>query len=146
MKTLIQRVLKASVKVDGQTIGEIGPGILILLGITNGDSEKQADFLSNKIANLRIFKGSGTSEFDESVLEQKKEILVVSQFTLYGSCNKGRRPDFNDAARPEVAEPIYEMFVKKIEALGIQTARGKFGADMQVELVNDGPVTFLIEN
>jgi len=145
MKALIQRALKGSVRVDGEVIGEIGPGLVILLGVTHEDSEKQVDFLVNKIANLRLFSGD-SSEFDTSVLDEKKEVLVVSQFTLYGSCNKGRRPDFGEAARPEKAEPLYELFIKKMREAGLSVATGRFGADMKVELVNDGPVTILIEN
>jgi D-tyrosyl-tRNA(Tyr) deacylase len=146
MKALIQRSTGASVTVDGQEIGAIGPGLVVLLGVTNEDSEKDIDFLVNKIVNLRLFKGDGASEFDRSVLEEQKEVLVVSQFTLYGSCNKGRRPDFNEAARPEISEPLYDKFVEKMIETGLTVATGQFGADMKVALTNDGPVTLMIES
>jgi len=146
MKALIQRTTGASVKVDGQEIGAIGPGLVVFLGITHEDSEKDVDFLVNKIVNLRLFPGDGSSEFDKSVLEEEKEVLVVSQFTLYGGCNKGRRPDFNDAARPEQAEPLYDKFVERMIETGITVATGQFKASMKIELINDGPVTLIIES
>jgi D-tyrosyl-tRNA(Tyr) deacylase len=146
MKTLIQKVKEASVKIDGQTVSRIGPGVLVFLGITHGDGEKEADALAKKIANLRLFKGeSEKSVFDKSVLETSGEVLVVSQFTLYGSCKKGRRPDFTDAACPEIAEPLYKYFVERLQGLGARVATGQFGAYMHVSLVNDGPVTLMLE-
>lgn len=145
MKALIQRVTRASVTVDGKTIGEIEKGILVLLGITDTDTEKDVSYLALKIANLRVFKGD-KSGFDLSLLDTQGSLLVVSQFTLYGSTKKGRRPDFNAAARPEMAEPLYELFIKKAQEMGLNTATGRFGATMQVELINDGPVTLMIES
>lgn len=145
MKALIQRTTGAVVKIDGKPVGEIGPGLVILLGITQSDSERDIDYLVQKIVNLRVF-ASETSGFDNSLLDEKKEALVVSQFTLYGSCDKGRRPDFGEAARPEQAEPFYEKFVQKMREAGVTVATGQFGADMKVELVNDGPVTLMLES
>lgn len=145
MKALIQRVTKASVKVDGEIIGEIKKGLLVLLGLTDTDTEKEVSYLVEKIANLRVFKGD-KSGFDISLLDIQGDLLVVSQFTLYGSTKKGRRPDFNAAARPEMAETLYDLFIDKMRKTGLNVATGQFGADMQVELVNDGPVTLMIES
>lgn len=145
MKALIQRVTEAGVSVDGKRVGSIGPGLLVFLGIAEGDGEKEADFLVDKIVKLRIFPGE-KGHFDESLLEQKKEVLVVSQFTLYGSVKKGRRPDFSQAAKPEAAERLYKYFVQKMRETGLQVETGKFQAMMDVHLINDGPVTFLLES
>ena len=145
MKALIQRVSGASVRVDGEVIGQIGAGLVVLLGIRHEDSEKDAEYLVQKIVNLRLFP-SEKSGFDTSVLEEENEVLVVSQFTLYGSCKKGRRPDFGEAARPEQAEDLYNSFVEKMRETGLHVATGQFGAEMKVELVNDGPVTLMIES
>lgn len=144
MRTLIQRVNEAKVTVDQETVGEIGKGLLIFLGITHADTEKEADYLVNKIANLRLFPKE--SHFDQSPLEIKGEVLVVSQFTLYGSTKKGRRPDFNDSAPQNISKPLYEYFVKKMSETGLKTATGQFGAEMKVSLVNNGPATFLLES
>lgn len=145
MKALIQRVSRAKVTVEGKTIGEIDKGILVFLGITHEDSEKDVDYLLEKIINLRIFpKESG--HFDQSVQDIQGSLLIVSQFTLYGSIKKGRRPDFTASARPEPAEALYTSFVKKARKTGLEVATGEFGALMDVELVNDGPVTFQIES
>ena len=145
MKALVQRSKGAKVTVDDEVIGKIEAGLVVLLGITHEDSEKDVDFLVNKIVNLRIFPGTG-GEFDSSALDGKKEILVVSQFTLYGSCKKGRRPDFNDAAKPDKAELLYKLFVHKLGETGLKVATGKFQTTMQVDLNNDGPVTLMIES
>lgn len=145
MRALIQRSKGAKVTVEGEVIGEIGAGLVVLLGITHEDTEKDVDFLVQKIINLRIFPGE-KGEFDSSALDEKKEVLVVSQFTLYGSCNKGRRPDFNDAAKPEKAEALYDLFVEKVREAGLKVATGKFQAYMQVDLNNDGPVTLMLES
>jgi len=145
MKALIQRSKGAKVSVEGEVVGQIGPGLLVLLGVTHEDSEKDVDFLVQKIVNLRVFPGEG-GEFDTSALEGKREILVVSQFTLYGSCKKGRRPDFNDAAKPEHAEALYKIFVQKVRETGLTVATGQFQAYMQVDLNNDGPVTLMLES
>lgn len=145
MKALIQRVKKAKVIVENQITGEIDKGILVLLGITHEDENKDADYLVEKIINLRIFE-SEKSGFDFSLLDEKAELLVVSQFTLYGSCKKGRRPDFTSAAAPEKAKQLYEYFIEKCKEKGIKTETGIFGAHMEVELINDGPVTLEIES
>ena len=145
MKALIQRSKGAKVTVNDKVIGEISEGLVVLLGITHEDTEKDVDFLVQKIVNLRVFPGEG-GEFDTSALEGEKEVLVVSQFTLYGSCKKGRRPDFNDAAKPEQAERLYTIFVHKIRDTGLTVATGQFQAHMQVDLNNDGPVTLMLES
>jgi len=145
MKALIQRVSRAKVTVDEDLRGEIRKGIVVLLGVTPTDSEKDVRFLVEKIAHLRIFPGD-KSDFDRSVLEAEGALLVVSQFTLYGSTKKGRRPDFNAAAKPDFAQSLYERFVEKARETGLNVATGQFQAHMMVELVNDGPVTFMIES
>jgi len=145
MKALIQRVIRASVEVESEIVGEIGKGILILLGVAKDDGEKDADFLVNKITELRIFE-SGGKPMDLSVQDIKGELLVVSQFTLCGSTKKGRRPDFGDAALPEKANELYEYFVKECRKKVGKVETGRFGAMMKVSLVNDGPVTFMIES
>ena len=151
MKIVVQRVKKACVKVEGEVIGEIASGFLILLGITHGDSEAQADKLVEKISKLRVFEDPSTDsgqagKMNNNIADTKGDILVISQFTLYGDCRKGNRPSFIKAARPEVAEPLYQYFVKKIREKGIGVKTGKFGAYMEVELVNDGPTTFILES
>ena len=133
MRAVLTRVKSASVAVDGKTIGQIGQGFLILLGITHEDTEAQAVKLADKLVGLRIFETVGG------------EILVVSQFTLYGNCRKGRRPDFLAAARPEVAIPLYEKFVALCREKGFHTETGEFGADMLVQSVNDGPLTLIVD-
>lgn len=145
MKAVIQRVQYASVAVEGNIIGKIEKGFLILLGITHEDTEKDVLWLANKIKDLRVFEDEN-GKMNLSLEEVKGEVLIVSQFTLYGNCMKGRRPAFIDAARPEIAIPLYENFVKTFESFGIKTESGKFGADMKVELLNDGPVTLIIES
>src|SRR4051812_31216346 len=138
MRALVQRVRRASVTVDGETISAIGPGLLVLLGVTHADDEAAADRLADKVRALRIFEDH-EGKMNES-LGDGREVLVVSQFTLYGDARKGNRPSFVNAARPEVAEPLYERFRARLGAQG-----GVFGAHMEVELVNDGPVTLLLE-
>jgi D-aminoacyl-tRNA deacylase len=144
MRALLQRVSRASVTVDGQVLSEIGKGLLILLGIGHADSESQAEFLAEKIANLRIF-GDEQGKSNLSVLDINGAAIVVSQFTLYADARKGRRPSFTDAALPEVAAPLVERFVELLRAQGVPTQTGKFGADMKVEIHNDGPVTIWLE-
>ena len=144
MRALVQRVKNASVEVEKNEIAKIETGVLIFLGITQADSEKEAQLLVEKISNLRIFPADG-KELDKSVIDIQGEVLIVSQFTLYGSCEKGRRPDFNEAAKPEIAEPLYEKFIDFFRKTGVKVQSGKFGADMQVKLTNDGPCTFWIE-
>lgn len=144
MRAVIQRVSRARVTVGGEVTGEIAAGWLVLLGIAPNDSAKQVDWLAEKVANLRAF-ADADGKMNLSVLDVGGSVLVVSQFTLYGECLKGRRPGFTGAAPPAVAEPLYESFVVALRALGARVATGRFGADMQVELVNDGPVTFVID-
>lgn len=144
MRLLIQRVSQASVSVEKQAISSIGKGLLILLGVGHGDGEEQAQFLAEKTANLRIFEDDqGKSNL--SLLEVRGEAIVVSQFTLYADSRKGRRPSFIDAALPEVAEPLVNRFVELLRGQGVSTQTGKFGAHMEVEIHNDGPVTIWLE-
>lgn len=146
MRALVQRVIGGHVTIDGNEVGAIEKGVVILLGITPGDTEKEADFLAEKIANLRIFPAEGSdNDWDESLLDKNYKALIVSQFTLYGTCNKGRRPDFNEAARPDISKPLYEYFVEKVKTLGISVETGTFGADMMVNLTNWGPATLWLE-
>ncbi|MDO9302467.1 MAG: D-aminoacyl-tRNA deacylase [Anaerolineales bacterium] len=144
MRLLIQRVSHASVTVEQQTISKIGKGLLILLGVGHGDGESQAAFLAEKTANLRIFEDE-QGKTNLSVLDVKGEAIVVSQFTLYADTRKGRRPSFIDAALPEVAAPLVERFVELLRSHGVPTQTGQFGADMKVEIHNDGPVTIWLE-
>jgi D-aminoacyl-tRNA deacylase len=142
MRAVVSRVSTAAVTVAGTVVGEIGPGLLSLVGIGREDDAGRARELARKIAELRVF----TSEAGAvSVSDLGLPVLVVSQFTLYGDCRKGRRPSFVAAAPPQLAEPLYEAFVVALKALGVPVATGRFAADMQVELVNDGPVTFVLE-
>ncbi|MFA7277776.1 MAG: D-aminoacyl-tRNA deacylase [Candidatus Gracilibacteria bacterium] len=144
MKVLIQRVNAAQVSVDNEIISEIKRGLLVFVGVKPTDTMEEAIFLAEKVANLRLFPREN-QEFDLSVIDAKFELLIVSQFTLYGGCDKGRRPDFFDAARPEIAEPLYESFVKLLKDKNIPVQTGKFGAHMVVSLQNDGPATFTLE-
>ncbi|MFC1770824.1 D-aminoacyl-tRNA deacylase [Candidatus Margulisiibacteriota bacterium] len=145
MKAVIQRVNSASIHIEDKLYSKIGPGLLVLLGINHTDTEKEVEFITEKLINLRIFEDDN-DKMNLSVKDIEGEIMVVSQFTLYGSCQKGRRPSFDQAARPETAIPIYENFVNKLKAIynnKIQT--GKFGAMMKINLENNGPVTFILE-
>ncbi|MDX1377685.1 MAG: D-aminoacyl-tRNA deacylase [Anaerolineales bacterium] len=144
MRALIQRVSHASVTVDQQTISSIGKGLLILLGVGHDDGEAQTTFLAKKITNLRIFEDE-QGKTNLSILDVKGEAIIVSQFTLYADTRKGRRPSFIDAALPEVAEPIVDRFAELLRGHGVPTQTGKFGAHMQVEIHNDGPVTIWLE-
>ena len=144
MRALLQRVSRASVTVEGRVISQIGKGLLILLGIGQADSESQAEFLAEKIANLRIFEDQ-QGKTNLSVLDVKGAAIVVSQFTLYADARKGRRPSFTDAALPELAAPLVERFVELLRGHGVPTQTGEFGAHMQVEIHNDGPVTVWLE-
>ncbi len=145
MRIVLQRVQNASVTVDGGKIAAIGRGLLILLGIGHGDGQAEADFLAEKCANLRIFEDDA-GKTNLSVLDIKGEALVVSQFTLYADARKGRRPSFTDAAPPAIAEPLVRYFAERLAALEIPTCTGLFGANMQVELINDGPFTVVLEH
>ncbi len=144
MRAILQRVSKASVTVEGQVISSIGPGLLILLGVGHGDGEEHAAFLADKVANLRIFEDEA-GKTNLSILDVKGEAIVVSQFTLYADTRKGRRPSFTDAALPGVAAPLVERFVELLRAQGVPTQTGQFGAHMQVEIHNNGPVTIWLE-
>ena len=144
MKAVIQRVSSASVIVEGKTVGAIGQGILVLLGVEKGDSEAQADWLAEKTAGLRIFSDS-EGKMNLGINEVNGSLLVVSQFTLAGNCAKGKRPSFDTAAPPEEGKRLYEYFVQAARRAGVPVETGIFQADMQVALVNDGPVTFILE-
>ena len=146
MRILLQRVNYASVKVDGEVKGEITKGVLLFVGITHNDTEKDAAYLAEKIANLRIFEDED-GKMNRSVLDIGGEALVISQFTLYGDCRKGRRPGFADAAEPGFADQLYQKFTELLKQQGVtKVANGVFGADMKVKLENDGPVTFIVES
>ena len=145
MRAVIQLVKEASVTVDDSMIAEIGPGLLVLLGVHKNDTPRDARILAEKIANLRIFPDQGKL-MNLSVLDVGGEMLVVSQFTLYGDCRKGRRPSYSEAAPPQLAEKLYEMFIRETAKLNIPVSGGKFQAMMDVKLVNQGPVTLLIDS
>ncbi len=144
MKALIQRVKRASVTIGGELYSKIDKGLLVFLGVEKGDTVENCEKLSQKVLNLRIFEDEN-DKMNLSVNDVKGEILVVSQFTLCGDCKKGTRPSFDKAAHPDIAVKLYEDFVGKIRASGLKTETGKFRAMMDVELVNDGPVTFMVE-
>lgn len=145
MRIVVQRVREASVSVDGETVGAIGPGLVVLVGFTADDDPERACWMADKVANLRIFSDEA-GRMNRSVLDVSGELLAVSQFTLYGDATKGRRPSFIRAARPEVAIPLYESFLAELrELLPGAVQSGRFGAAMEVALVNDGPVTLVIE-
>ena len=145
MRALVQRAAAGSVDVAGELIGEIGKGLVILLGVTHSDTEKDAAFLAEKCMNLRIFEDDA-GKMNRSLLDVGGEALIISQFTLYGDASHGRRPSFTEAARPEVAIPLYEKFVELCRGYGVRVATGRFGAEMLVSIRNDGPVTILAES
>jgi D-tyrosyl-tRNA(Tyr) deacylase len=145
MKAVIQRVKESSVSIESEIISSIKRGLLILLGVAKGDQKAEADYLSEKVANLRIFEDEN-GKMNRSILETGGEALVVSQFTLLGDCRKGRRPSFIAAAKPEDANALYEYFANRLEDKGISVQKGKFQAMMDVALVNDGPVTLIVES
>jgi D-tyrosyl-tRNA(Tyr) deacylase len=144
MKIVLQRVLRSSVSVDDEVVGEIGKGLMILFGAEKGDSDEAVNALADKVLNLRIF-ADDQGKMNRSCLDVKGEILVVSQFTLAGDCSRGRRPGFDNAAAPEEAEGLYQNFIKNLVESKLKIQEGRFGAHMQVDLVNDGPVTFILE-
>lgn len=144
MKAVLQRVLSASVECEGKTVSEIGKGFMVLLGVTKTDTQAEADILASKIAGLRIFEDEN-GKMNVGLAEAGGELLVISQFTLYGSCKRGRRPDFLAAARPETAIPLYEKFVARCAENGFRVETGEFGADMKVDSLNDGPLTLILD-
>lgn len=144
MRAILQRVTKGQVTIAGRVSGAINAGLVILLGVGNDDTEADLALLVNKIVNLRIF-ADAEGKFNLSALDMKAELLVVSQFTLYADCRKGRRPSFTDAARPEVAAPMCDLLVERLRLLGCKVETGEFGADMLVEIHNDGPVTIWLD-
>jgi D-tyrosyl-tRNA(Tyr) deacylase len=145
MRALVQRVSRAEVRVASAAVARIGKGLLVLLGVRRGDSEREAEYLARKVAELRIFEDAG-GKLNLSLAEVGGEMLVVSQFTLYADCRKGRRPSFTEAAPPEEARRLYEHFCQAVVALGVPVATGVFQEMMEVELVNAGPVTLLVES
>ena len=144
MKIVIQRVLEAEVKVEGKLISKIGKGCLVLLGVTHTDTKENADYLVKKICKLRIFADE-KNKMNLSLRDVKGELLIVSQFTLYANCKEGNRPSFTEASKPEKAKEIYEYFCEECEKNDIKVQKGIFGADMKVKLINDGPVTIILE-
>ena len=145
MRAVVQRVQRASVRVAGETVGEIGPGLLVLLGVGQADTEAAADYLADKVAGLRIFDDDA-GRMNRAVGEIGGAALVVSQFTLFGDVRRGKRPSFDAAARPESARRLYEYFVDKLRSAGLRCETGRFQETMEVELVNDGPVTILLDS
>ena len=144
MRAVVQRVSRAAVVIDGETVGAIERGLLVLLGVAPADTAAEAQWLAEKIAGLRIFNDE-VDKMNLSVADVGGAVLVVSQFTLHGDCRKGRRPSFIGAATPDIAVPLYEAFINALRALGLPVATGRFGAMMQVELINDGPVTLILD-
>ena len=144
MKILIQRVSFAKVEVDGKIVGEIGAGVLVFVGITHTDTAIESAWLANKLVGLRIFEDA-QGKINQSIIDQKGSALIISQFTLYAECNDGRRPSFTEAAPPEIAKPLYEKFVEDVKKSGVPIATGIFGAEMKVSLLNNGPVTLILE-
>src|SRR5215813_12534356 len=145
MRAVVQRVSRCKVTVDGKVVGEIGAGLLVLLGVSKEDTEAAADYSAEKIIELRIFEDDA-GKMNVSVLDKGGEVLVVSQFTLYGDVRRGKRPSFDAAARPEEARRLYEYFVQKVRVAGVRCETGEFQAMMDVELVNDGPVTIMLDS
>jgi D-tyrosyl-tRNA(Tyr) deacylase len=145
MKALVQRVSRASVSVNERIVGKIGPGLVVFLGVAQGDSKEDATYLANKVANLRVFADE-SSHFSLSALDTRGDILIVSQFTLLGDTRKGRRPDFTAAAPPNLAKQLYESFVEQVRATGLKAETGLFQEHMLVEIHNDGPVTISLES
>ena len=145
MRAVVQRVSEASVKVDGQCVGSIGTGLVVLLGVDKGDSDQDADYIAEKIAGLRVFPDD-QQRMNLSVVDVGGSVLMISQFTLLGDVRRGRRPSFTDAAEPEMADQLYEHCNRQLRLHGVTVATGIFRADMQVQLINDGPVTILLDS
>jgi D-tyrosyl-tRNA(Tyr) deacylase len=145
MKALVQRVTRASVSVEGKVVGKIGPGLVVFIGVANGDSTEDIQYLTRKLVELRIFDDAD-GKFNLSALDVKGELLLVSQFTLLATTRKGRRPGFTDAAAPEIAETLFNQFVEQVRARGLKVETGRFQAHMLVEINNDGPVTIFIDS
>lgn len=145
MKALIQRIQEGSVQVDGEIVGKIGQGLLVFLGAGEGDESADLEYVFNKVIHLRIFEDEA-GKMNLSLMDVKGELLIVSQFTLYADIRKGRRPSFDNAMKPDAAKKMYERFIEMAKEKGIQTQHGVFGADMKVSLVNDGPVTIMVES
>ena len=145
MRACLQRVLRAKVKVGNDVFGQIASGMVVLLGVSNEDTETDIEWMAQKILNLRFFSDEA-GQMNRSIVDVEGEVLIVSQFTLFGDCRKGRRPSFVQAASPDQAEAYYEKFIHRTRAAGVTVATGKFRADMQLELVNDGPVTLWIDS
>lgn len=145
MRAVIQRVLQGKVGIAGERSGEIGPGLVVLLGVGAADSAEDASYLAEKVVNLRIF-GDNAGKLNCSALELGLPLLIVSQFTLYGDCRKGRRPSFSEAAPPELGESLYEFFCSEVEKYGLRVEKGRFRSHMVVEIINDGPVTILLDS
>lgn len=145
MRAVVQRVSRACVVIDGETVGAIDAGLVVLLGVTHADTPTQAQWLAEKVVGLRIFNDAD-GKMNRDLLDLGGAMLIVSQFTLYGDCRKGKRPSFIDAAPPNLAIPLYEAFINGVKAMGIRVATGQFGADMKVDLINDGPVTLIVDS
>jgi D-tyrosyl-tRNA(Tyr) deacylase len=145
LRLVVQRVKQASVRIEQETVGEIGPGLLVFLGVGQDDTKEDVSYLVEKVLHLRIF-ADGQSRFNLSLTDIQGSLLIVSQFTLWGDCRKGRRPSFSHSAPPEKAEPLYNLFVRKAKEAGLTVASGRFQAMMEVHLINDGPVTLLLDS
>ena len=145
MRLVVQKVSQSSVKIEGEIVGAIDKGYMVLVGITNGDDELLVEKMVDKLVNLRIFEDEN-DKLNLSLLDVGGSVLSISQFTLYANCKKGRRPSFIDAAKPDISSPLYDFFNKKLEEKGINVERGGFGAMMEVSLINDGPVTIILDS
>lgn len=144
MKALVQRVIQSSLKIDGEEYSKIGKGLIVFLGITHDDTEEDAICLANKIVKLRIFEDEN-DKMNLCLTDVNGELHIISQFTLYADCHHGNRPSFIDAARPETAIPLYELFINECKKTGLKVATGKFGADMKINYINDGPISIVLE-
>jgi len=145
MRVVIQRAAKAEVRIDGEVAGKIGKGFMLLVGVTDGDTQADADYLAKKVAQMRVFEDA-EGKMNLALNDVQGEVLSISQFTLYADCRHGNRPSFITAARPEVANPLYEYFNEQLRQYGLHVETGRFGADMKVDFINDGPVTILLDS